>query len=249
MANASVLLQKEALRQKLQYFAFKRSGPALGAAISELGEDLYRLQHLAPVPEGEASPVFIDVGASIGIVSVLLCKRWANARVIALEPAPSNFRYLLWNLRVNGVTDCVWPLNIAAGGTPLATKAFFYSPTYPTWTQLAGGDELTPEDDSWRGGWPDWQIRFESETVTLAEVIAAFGLGDIHFLKVDCEGCEWDIFAPHTWARLQHRIRNVATELHSWALPASAPEGLEEAVRRTVCVHEVTRENTLCSTH
>lgn len=40
-----------------------------------------------------------------GLVSITLAKLWPSARIVALEPAPSSFRYLLWNLRENNVTS------------------------------------------------------------------------------------------------------------------------------------------------
>eukprot|EP00439_Symbiodinium_sp_Y106_P041249 s655_g5.t1 len=61
--------------------------------------------------------------------------------------------------------------------------------------------------------------------------VLGFGLTTIDFLKVDCEGCEWDVFAPRIWERVRRRIRHVATELHLWALPDKAAEGLESDVR------------------
>ena len=41
----------------------------------------------------------------LGLVSITLAKLWPKARIVALEPAPSSFRYLLWNLRENNVTS------------------------------------------------------------------------------------------------------------------------------------------------
>lgn len=247
ISNASIRMSQEVLGHHLEFMAFKRSGPALGKVLEELSEDLYRLGHVELLKNQAPSAVAVDVGASIGLVSVLLCKLWAGARVVAMEPAPPNFRYLLWNLRINHVTDCVWPLNVAAGASPSPERHFFYSPTYPTWSQYCQED-CQDDDDSWRGGYTDWQLRFSAPVVSLAEVVWALGFNRIDFLKVDCEGCEWEIFAPHAWERLRHRIRYVATELHQWALPTDAERGLEASVRGFVCRHEVVRENFLCST-
>lgn len=106
ISNASIRMSQEVLGHHLEFMAFKRSGPALGKVLEELSEDLYRLGHVELLKNQAPSAVAVDVGASIGLVSVLLCKLWAGARVVAMEPAPPNFRYLLWNLRINHVTDC-----------------------------------------------------------------------------------------------------------------------------------------------
>lgn len=264
MANASVALSEDILGQHVHLLAFKRSGPALNAVMEELAEDLYRLRQVGAPPAGQAPIFAIDVGASVGAVAVLLAKLWPHARILAVEPAPANYRYLLWNIRLNGVSDRVWPLNLAVGAVPSAAQAFFYSPTYPTWSQAshdeaeeAAAADTGKGEESWRGGWTDWQVRFEVEIATLAELIASVGLGEVHMLKVDCEGCEWGVFAPLSWGRLRHRVRHVAAELHAWALPEAGAAGeeaeeesraLEAAVRQAICDHKVTRENTLCST-
>lgn len=253
MANASVLLSEDVLGVPLRLHAFKRAGPAFGSVLRELQEDVYRLQRAAPPGPGAT---VVDVGASIGMVAVLLAKLWPGARVLAVEPAPANFRYLLWNIRENGVMSQVWPLNVAVGAAPALSQTFFYSPTYPTWSQACGQDCRDTQADgeeSWRGGWTDWQVRFEVEAVTLAELLAALGLGDVHLLKVDCEGCEWALLSPPVWPRLRHRVAHVTAELHLWALESTAEaKEVEASVREAVCRHEtgghLNEENLLCST-
>jgi len=250
IANASTMLSEVVLGQHLRLYTFKRAGPAFDKVLGEMRDDLYRLRHVATPPPGER-PLVVDVGASVGVVAVLLAKLW-GARVVAVEPAPANFRYLLWNLKVNGVAEFVWPVNVALGTSASASQAFFYSPTYPTWSQVCDRESaVEPGDDSWRGGWTDWQVRFDAEAATLAELLAALGVaGDVHLLKVDCEGCEWGMFAEPAWGRLRHRVRHVAAELHRWALEDSSSEieGLVGSVRQAVCVHEERRENSLCTT-
>lgn len=255
MGNASVALSEEVLGVPLRIHVFKRAGPAFGSVLRELQEDVYRLRQAGPPGPGAA---VVDVGASVGMVAVLLAKLWPGARVVAVEPAPANFRYLLWNIRANGVMSQVWPLNIAIGAAPSLSQTFFYSPTYPTWSQVCGEDCLNNhgeegDEESWRGGWTDWQVRFEVEAVTLAELLAAVGLSDVHLLKVDCEGCEWQLLSPPVWPRLRHRVTHVTAELHLWALEStSEARATEASVRDAVCRHEtgghLNEENMLCST-
>lgn len=254
--NSSTMLSAEVLGQRFNIWVFKRSGPAMAEVIQELQGDLYRLRHIA-TPEHDE--VVIDAGASVGVVSILMSRLWPMVRVVAIEPAPANYRYLLWNLRMNGVAERVWPLNLALGGSPATSKIFYYSPTYPTWSQSCGTEqhcESQAKDEAWRGGWTDWQVRFEVGMVTLAEVLAALRVPQVHFLKVDCEGCEWAVLAPPSWPRLRHLVHHVAAELHRWALGdgelGPAEKAAEAAVREAICIHEKAEtgndENSVCST-
>jgi FkbM family methyltransferase len=53
----------------------------------------------------------LDVGANIGLYSMLAAKK--GARVVAFEPDPQNFFVLTTNVQVNGLFEKIVPLNIA----------------------------------------------------------------------------------------------------------------------------------------
>ena len=46
---------------------------------------------------------------------MLLAKMNPGAQVLSLEPVPELYRYILWSLKLNALTDRVWPLNAGAG--------------------------------------------------------------------------------------------------------------------------------------
>jgi hypothetical protein len=56
------------------------------------------------------SNIIIDVGAHIGIFTLYAAKR--GKRVIAIEPVPSNYKWLHVNIRLNNIKNVI-PLNIA----------------------------------------------------------------------------------------------------------------------------------------
>ena len=56
--------------------------------------------------------VFLDVGAHIGIYTIRLAQR--VLKVIALEPEPRNYNFLLKNIAINGVKNKVIALPIVA---------------------------------------------------------------------------------------------------------------------------------------
>lgn len=64
--------------------------------------------------------------------------------------------------------------------------------------------------------------------IAFAEAIARLG-GTVDFLKLDCEGAEWDIFRDQTsWSR----VRSVAMEYHPFAKPGSDGREVEAILRK-----------------
>lgn len=64
---------------------------------------------------------FIDVGANLGVVSLVLAKRFPNRRIIACEPLPSTFAALEENIRRNAAN--ITALQVAISDTD-GTAAF-----------------------------------------------------------------------------------------------------------------------------
>ena len=65
--------------------------------------------------------IVLDVGANIGLFSISICKRFPQAKIIALEPHPANFRLLVDNVHRAGCAGSVKPLNkgLSANGRSL----------------------------------------------------------------------------------------------------------------------------------
>ena len=69
--------------------------------------------------------VIVDVGAHIGIFSLLVARRFPHATVYAIEPDTNNYHALLQNIALNKLTN-VTALNVAVAGaygsTPFYTS-------------------------------------------------------------------------------------------------------------------------------
>ena len=62
------------------------------------------------------SRVFIDVGAaSDGYYTIRACKLNPRIKVVAVEPLPNEFEYLLLNIKLNSYIDRVMLVNVALG--------------------------------------------------------------------------------------------------------------------------------------
>jgi len=62
------------------------------------------------------SRCFLDIGAaSDGYYTIRACKLNPRIKVVAVEPLPTEYRYLLLNISLNSCSDRVIPINAALG--------------------------------------------------------------------------------------------------------------------------------------
>lgn len=120
-----------------------------------------------------ADAVALDVGANIGPVTLAM-SRWApRGRVYALEPAPSNFAYLLANLAANHAG------NVAAERIALYDREgpldFAVSDDDPAGSHVPAGD----------GG-----ATTTVEATTLDRFVDERGIARLDLVKMDVEGSE-----------------------------------------------------------
>lgn len=71
----------------------------------------------------------VDVGSTIGDFALFLVKCHNTRHVIALEPNPESFQYLLRNVKSNGCSGLITPLNVAASDAT-DVEAFEVSGSY-----------------------------------------------------------------------------------------------------------------------
>jgi FkbM family methyltransferase len=174
------------------------TGGVRRAIASEI-EHVYRLQDL----EFQPGDVILDIGAHVGIVSCYLATRWPEARIYAFEPMPANRQRLVHNLVANG---CANVRLISAAAT-------------------ADGRDLTLAGDHTTntGGYSAWSSGPDAESVpsiALAVFLASAEIRHIALLKLDCEGCEYELLASFPWDRV--KVDRLIMEVHENATLASA---------------------------
>lgn len=153
--------------------------------FSCMTEDEYRLAELTFGPDAVA----VDVGAYIGGVTVSLARDNGGLRVIAVEPVTANVALLQDNLARNNLADQVLVLH-AAAGRPGQTKARVL------W---AFGDDEAGRHHRYVGNSSiaAHQAIHEEEDVEAIDLegLVALAGGHVDFMKVDCEGGEYALFA------------------------------------------------------
>jgi FkbM family methyltransferase len=133
----------------------------------------------------ESVAAVVDCGAHIGLTALYFAHRYPHARIIAVEPNPSNFAMLVANSvaepRIFPLQACI---SDRSGTERIGTAG-------PGW-----GHTIDPKG-------------VEVPALTLQDVRKRFDIDTIDLLKVDIEGAEEGVFASGIG-----KVRVVAAELH-----------------------------------
>ena len=143
--------------------------------------------------------VIVDAGANIGLASIFYANRYPKAKIIAIEPEPSNYEMLKKNLAPypNAV-----PIQAALWNEKrllLATSTAAGEHAYQVRAENGLDDQRHPR--TIRG-------------VTLGGLMADLGIQQIDLLKVDIEGSEKEVFQNS--AEWIGHVGVIAIEIHEW---------------------------------
>ena len=171
--------------------------------------DCYGLWQLPIQPR-----TILDIGANVGFFSIAAREFFPQATIHAYEPNPRTLPYGQKNARA-GKFDV---FGEAVGATDGTVQMVDVGETNLAHTQ--------PADGQFAGGIPQ---------VSFAKTLARIG-GTIDFLKMDCEGAEWDLFrASECWAK----IRLLRMEYHLWKVHSfSELSTTLEALNFSILKHE-----------
>lgn len=148
-----------------------------------------------------ADDFIVDIGANVGVFTISVATRHPEAHLIAVEPSPQALEFLNRNVVLNGLHN-VEILPYACGGEN--GHAVLYS---------RGGDELNSlyAQDS-VGSF--FRSLCSVQVSTLDDVFERFQIGRCGFLKLDCEGAEYEILC-NAHDRTLRKIMRIAMEYHT----------------------------------
>ena len=138
----------------------------------------------------------VDIGANIGTFSVYAATVCGASRVLSFEPHPENYRLLTKNVEQNQLRN-VTCVNQAIAGSRGARLLRLHP-------RDSGCHSLVTRSH---------KATIEVDCCTLDDIFDRFALTRIHYLKVDCEGAEYEIFENGT-SRLR-QIDRISMETHT----------------------------------
>ena len=118
--------------------------------------------------------VVIDVGAYIGDSAIYFALKGAK-KVIAIEPHPGAYAEMLININLNKLINRIIPINAGLASRPgkICPQDLVKNTTMIYYKSNMCGEGIP--------------------IITLAEVLRQYGDNDDMVLKMDCEGCEYDV--------------------------------------------------------
>jgi FkbM family methyltransferase len=159
-----------------------------GSGLRDRREVQLLKHHLRP------DSVFLDIGANIGYYA-LIAAHCGAIRIIAVEPNPTAYERLTFNIDANAFEDRITALPLALGDEDGRTV------TLAVAAKDMGGSKIADSDDG--------REQVEVPMMRLSSLLAEQRIDRIDALKIDVEGMEDSVLypffesaPPSTWPRL-----------------------------------------------
>ena len=178
------ILQAHSFAGMKRYFDFAVRGFLIEADVQFYIGSIHDFFVFSPSWEEELRNVFvlekgmkfIDVGAHIGKYTIRAARMvGGEGRVVAVEPDKDNFEFLIKNIKLNDLENCI-PLNVAAGSTD-GEIILFSGPN---------SAENSIKQDFGKGS-------SKVPVKAMDNILAENKIGDVDLIKVDVEGAEYEV--------------------------------------------------------
>ena len=138
--------------------------------------------------------VIIDIGAHIGLFSLLVSKFCYSGKIFCFEPNQENFDMLTSNINYNKLKNII-PFNLAVTKNESEVKLFL------------------DDDQSAHSIFPNGSKSIAVDSISLQKIFDEKKISACKLLKLDCEGAEYDIIDSLP-AEYLDKIQNMAIEYH-----------------------------------
>jgi FkbM family methyltransferase len=139
--------------------------------------------------------VVVDIGANIGSFALYAASRWPQASIHAYEPAPDNVARLTLNVGLSRASRVVCHPSAVGGSSGMTTL-------------------YLKADPGWHSIWDEGaETAIDVAATDLDEIADQLDGQPIDFLKLDCEGAEYEILEGRE-SLLRKQVQQIAMEYH-----------------------------------
>lgn len=143
--------------------------------------------------------IVIDIGANVGMVSIYLAKKFPNIKIYSFEAHPNTYSNFIKNIEANNVSN-IFPHNLAVSSKDNELLTI-------TLDIINTGSSSFFKD----GGFMSENVN----TICLDTIVKNNNIKKIKYLKIDCEGAEFDILENSNMIN-EVEIENIGIEIHSF---------------------------------
>lgn len=144
----------------------------------------------------------LDIGSHIGTFTLYAAAHAPDAHIVAYEPEPSNAEVLRRNISINHLENRVKAVEAAVGAKE-GSISF-----YKTTSSASGGHSMYRYSEE--------STEITVPMVSLESVFTSNNITQCDFLKMDCEGAEYDALYSLSESRLRS-ITFIALEYHHFS--------------------------------
>ena len=159
----------------------------------------------------------IDIGAHAGSFTLKMAKKMD--RVVAIEPNPRTFRFLLQNIKLNKL-DNVVAINAAVSDREGTTRLFLRDASHLSSIMFHANEGV------------------QVATETLDGIVKRLDLSQVSFIKLDAEGAE-SIVLQGAKKTLESNRPNIAMEIHSQSEAEDISRLLRSMGYKTLCFRDL----------
>ena len=188
------------INNNLFHFQDSILSDSVNIIANELNNNDYDFQNIY-FKEGD---IVIDIGANVGMVSILLAKQFPFLKIYSFEPLKENYDNLLKNIELNNIPDGI----ITAENKAVTKDGRLINMSINSSNK---GGSSTADVISTNSIMTKENCQIES--ITLEEIFKKYNINKLKLLKIDCEGSEYEILY-NTNTNILNKIENLIGEFH-----------------------------------
>lgn len=150
--------------------------------------------------EPKRGDVVIDIGAHIGVFSIKTARKNVNVKILAYEPNPVLHSFLVDNIHKNDLSGLITAHCLAVAKSPGERKFWGQTMIYEA-TKHPITKQMTDEKP------------ISVRATTLPDIFTVHKIERCDFLKMDCEGAEFEIIL-NTPSKVLRKISKMEIEYH-----------------------------------